>query len=882
MFAPTVEEGHLVPPILVGCPRCRRQLSLPAQHSGAAFACPTCKQRITAPEPASNDGDDVFRSSLDALYRAELHAANMRPQPIISLGYRNNVARSSSPLPLLIGCVGFGIAVIVGLSCYLFLRPETSDEEITSYKVATRRNLEVKTKRSSALDNLSPPTQPAPLPKAPFQAKPSAAPSPTKLAASALPPRSHATSDPPKPRPIPKQRTGPREKLSVADLVEAVGDGVVHITVHDPDGEPFATGSGLIIAQEHINKWTEPDLKPGEKPLTGDLWLVATNYHVVAGAASATVRLRDGRTFKPRGLAAHSRERDLAILALDKAPDGLTILEPAPADSLRQGEDVVAIGHPRGFDFTVSTGIVSALRGSKELPDEVSETIDAPDDQIWIQTTAAITNGNSGGPLLSMFGEVVGINTWGYNSGGNLAFASHIKHAMELRDKAITRSEKELAVTIHQFAVAKPVEAPEKIGDRDDWLETEVREELTRSAKRVMSVDWRPSTRGDYVPFQAVATMLTIAGVYRYEVDELEGIRDSVAKRKWEFESEVGMINRFAMANLAEKQWGVMLLGKVRRINPASKRHLWVDLSGRGFVVAVTIPTNQTPPNLDVGDEIAVFGHRVGLAPENSLLPRGVHNILAGLVVKVKLPPIPDDAALQAAYDLVTHDRTDQGFEDHVRKFVDVYPRILPILGKSSIRWQRIDLNGKKRQFDAVRFSVPNELHADLAWSFTNIDESAEAWGIIPVENFPMRDHNHFLTIRDTPVPGLAREEANCVHLQGLSRGLLVPGEDYLLWFAFKDAQPRRIAIAARLLPVGSFEEMNFESIGKVMKEGAPFKAEELAKMAAAMKVQTLAASTATKSPSSNAAEMKAKDSEEAAAKKATAAEPSREKEAKR
>lgn len=623
-----------------------------------------------------------------------------------------------------------------------------------------------------------------------------------------------------------------RAKKSVADLIEAEGDGVVHISVFDAHGEPYGTGSGLIIGRHKIDEWVEPEVKKDQGAPKGELWLVATNHHVIAGASGATVRLRDGTSQKARGLVAYNRDRDLAILALDNAPKKLKILQPVTDNALRQGEEVMAIGHPKGFDFTVSTGIVSAIRGSKELPEEVAEQVHAPEDQQWVQTTAAITNGNSGGPLMTMTGEVIGINTWGFNSGGNLAFASHIKHLADLNKYSVAvGDDKKARVKLLPFSDAKPADVAERIGDKSDWLESEVREELERSAKRAIAIDWRPTTKGDYVSFQAVATMLTLSAVYRFNVPEIKPLSESLAKRKWEFETEVRQINQYALENLVERQWGVFFFGKIRRINSATNRHLWVDLTGRGHVVAVTIPQNQTPPKLAVGDDIAVLGYRTGLAPENNRLPRGVHNILAGLVLPVTLPPVPEDMDLQKAYDLVKYHREDQGFDEYVRKFADVYERALPLIGKQAVRWQRFNLNTRGRQFDAVRFSVPPTLNCDLIWSFNSPDDAIEEWGVMPVGNFPIRIIGNSFTYRNMPAPSLSKEESKQVILQCLSGGLLVPDEDYLLWFTFKNPAPRRIAVAIRVVPTGAFQAQSQFSVGNVAKDGAAFKPDDMTRM---------------------------------------------------
>lgn len=629
-----------------------------------------------------------------------------------------------------------------------------------------------------------------------------------------------------------------RVKKSVAELLEAEGDGVVHITVFDGHGKPYGTGSGMVIARRPVDEWIEPEVKSEQGSPKGDLWLVATNYHVVAGSSGASVRLRDGTTRAARGLAAFDRDRDLAILALDDAPPKLKVLEPVAGDLLRQGEEVLAIGHPKGFDITISTGIISAVRSSQELPEDVAETVHAPADQQWLQTTAAITGGNSGGPLLTMLGEVVGLNTWGLETAGNVAFASHVKHLMELNKTTVEvdAEKKRSKVRVRPFTAAKSIDAPEQIGGKSDWRESEVRDELARSAKRAVDIDWRPTTKGDYVAFQATATMLTIAAVQRFDVPEVKQLSESIGTRQWNFETEVRQINRYAIENLDEGQWGVFLFGKIRRINAATRRNLWVDLTGRGYVVAVTIPANQPVPELKVGDDLAVLGYRVGLARENSRLPRGVHDILAGLVLPITLPTVPDDTALQAARDLVKYDREDQGFGEFARKFADRYERVIPMLGKTSLRWQRLSLNAGGRQFDAVRFSVPPGLNGDLLWSFNSPENAIEEWGVMPVGDFPMRVVGNTHTFRDIPAPGLTKDESQHVTLQCVTGGLLVPGEDYLLWFTYRDAEPRRMAIAVRVVPTGSFNPADPASIGLAMRDGTAFKPEELNRMQKAIK----------------------------------------------
>lgn len=146
---------------------------------------------------------------------------------------------------------------------------------------------------------------------------------------------------------------------------------------------------------------------------SGFLWddrgHVVTNYHVIAGARAARVRLGDQRSF-PAELVGVSPENDLAVLRIrlpDKKPAPLPL---GSSIDLQVGQRVFAIGNPFGFDHTLTTGIISAL----------DRSIDGEDGAIHhlIQTDAAINPGNSGGPLLDSAGRLIGVNTSIYSPSG--------------------------------------------------------------------------------------------------------------------------------------------------------------------------------------------------------------------------------------------------------------------------------------------------------------------------------------------------------------------------------------------------------------------------------------------------------------------------------
>lgn len=134
--------------------------------------------------------------------------------------------------------------------------------------------------------------------------------------------------------------------------------------------------------------------------INADKGYVVTNYHVINGAEKIRVKLYDGREFDAE-LVGGDEMSDVALLKLNKAKN-LTEIRIADSDKLRVGDFAVAIGNPFGLGQTVTSGIVSAL-GRSGLNIENFEN--------FIQTDAAINSGNSGGALVNLNGELIGINT---------------------------------------------------------------------------------------------------------------------------------------------------------------------------------------------------------------------------------------------------------------------------------------------------------------------------------------------------------------------------------------------------------------------------------------------------------------------------------------
>ncbi|MGA2615115.1 MAG: Do family serine endopeptidase [Spirochaetia bacterium] len=169
----------------------------------------------------------------------------------------------------------------------------------------------------------------------------------------------------------------------------------------------------------------------------GGAYFVLTNNHVVDAATNISVKLADQRVFKAKVVGTDSR-RDLAVVSFDSR-DAIALADLGDSNELQVGDIVLAVGNPLGFENTITMGIVSAL-GRRGPSGQVAPNTD------YIQTDAAINQGNSGGALVNVKGEVVGINTWiAAPTGGSvgLGFAIPVNNAKKAIDDFISKGKVE-------------------------------------------------------------------------------------------------------------------------------------------------------------------------------------------------------------------------------------------------------------------------------------------------------------------------------------------------------------------------------------------------------------------------------------------------------
>lgn len=184
-------------------------------------------------------------------------------------------------------------------------------------------------------------------------------------------------------------RSDERQILTRREIVAKAYAATVLIIGVDRKGKPILQGSGFFVAPN----------------------VIATNYHVVVGASGVYAKQRGSESYKATVLRV-DKNSDLALLET-RGLSG-TPLELFPGNDLYVGDEIYVVGNPKGLDATFSTGNISAFREARGIT--------------YVQVSAPVSSGSSGGPVLNQYGEVIGIVQSQFSEGQNLNFAVLVIH----------------------------------------------------------------------------------------------------------------------------------------------------------------------------------------------------------------------------------------------------------------------------------------------------------------------------------------------------------------------------------------------------------------------------------------------------------------------
>mgnify|MGYP002623865998 FL=1 len=366
------------------------------------------------------------------------------------------------------------------------------------------------------------------------------------------------------PAATPAVTSNPPAVAAVADLLDSLQYAVVKI---ETDGLHGVTslGSGFVI---------DPS------------GLVATSYHVLSAATRARVRFSDGSSYAVEGYVAVEPETDLAIIKLLAAPPGLRAVNLRYDDDPRHLSYVVAIGHPQGVEFSPYNGEVSRVLLSSQLPAHsrrfLRELMTDRVDQRWIQHTASITPGNSGGPLMNQRGEVIGINTW-VDEQARLSYALHARHLHQLQQ----------SVGSDVTPLARYAKKDARVVALLDKLDAK---QLNDLFARARAMRWLPASQADYDLLQQLAWAVTVAnmpgtlaGPGGLEGERLESlvraadqVTQQLKRETWSGPGQVLFINEFAAACIDQPLEGVIFFATVVRVveGDGGSRGMLLQLSG--------------------------------------------------------------------------------------------------------------------------------------------------------------------------------------------------------------------------------------------------------------------------------------------------------------
>lgn len=403
---------------------------------------------------------------------------------------------------------------------------------------------------------------------------------------SAGPPVAAPEIDPPSPSDAPPAAANyerldapnPAPAPQLAQLLDKLEDSIVKIESGE-EGDLSGLGSGFVIDAHG---------------------LVVTNYHVVADATRARVRFKNGAAYDVAGYAAVDPNLDLALLRLVDRPPHLEPLQLAAEGDPARLSPIVAVGHPQGVEFSPFDGKVSRVLTTSQLPPGsqrfLRQLISGQRNHRWVQHTAAISEGNSGGPLLNEQGQVVGVNTW-VDRQARFGYALHAQHVRDLLEEASSDAE----------PLRKYARKDARVADLLERLTPERLEQLVIAAERMK---WRPESESDYETLQQIAWAVTVVnlpdtlarGRIDDRLDALGRVTDRIVRRlsrqQWDAVGQVTLINDYALEQISRPMAGVFLFGVVERTveGDAGERGALVKVAGSQQMLFLPLDGELTVP----------------------------------------------------------------------------------------------------------------------------------------------------------------------------------------------------------------------------------------------------------------------------------------------
>jgi len=245
--------------------------------------------------------------------------------------------------------------------------------------------------------------------------------------------------------------------------VRAAQDAVVNISTERIVERSYLFGDEIFdrLFRHAPLRRTEKETSLGSGVIIDDKNHVLTNAHVVRKASRISIKASDGNVY-PGKLIGWDIRSDIAVLKIESEKP-LPHARIGTAKDLMIAETVIAIGNPYGYSHTVTTGVVSALKRDIDVGSAREEVL-----YNLIQTDAAVNPGNSGGPLINLMGQVVGINTAILDAAEGMGFAIPIDRAMRVVDDLISYGEVHIpwlgiATETMELPKVRSVSSPDKV-----------------------------------------------------------------------------------------------------------------------------------------------------------------------------------------------------------------------------------------------------------------------------------------------------------------------------------------------------------------------------------------------------------------------------------